>query len=112
MKRFGSVLRLHPEHIASYKQLHAAVWPDVLDQIHRSNIRNYSIFLRQLDDGQTYLFSYFEYIGSDFAADMAQMAADPVTQRWWVLCKPCQNPLDSRDPDEWWAAMEEVFHCD
>ena len=112
MKRYGSVIRLHANQIDNYKKLHAAVWPDVLDQIRRSNIRNYSIYLRQLDDGQTYLFSYFEYIGTDFASDMAQMAADPVTQRWWEHCKPCQHPLDSRAPDEWWAGMEEVFHCD
>ena len=48
----------------------------------------------------------------DVAADMARMAADPVTQRWWDVCKPCQQPLADRAPDEWWAAMDEVFHQD
>ena len=80
--------------------------------IRECDIRNYSIYLRQLDDGQHYLFSYFEYVGSDFAADMAKMAADPTTQRWWAFCKPCQKPLANRAPDEWWASMEEVFHAD
>ncbi|MDD4175314.1 MAG: L-rhamnose mutarotase, partial [Kiritimatiellae bacterium] len=41
---------------------------------------NYSIFLRKLPDGEYYLFSYFEYTGTDFAADCDRMAADPVTQ--------------------------------
>ena len=81
------------EKIDEYKKLHAAVWPDVLKMIKQCHIRNYSIYLRQLDDGQHYLFSYFEYTGSDFAADMAKMAADPTTQRWWAVCKPCQKPL-------------------
>ena len=112
MKRYGMVIGLQPEQIEEYKRLHAAVWPDVLKMIAQCHIRNYSIYLRQLDDGQYYLFSYFEYVGSDFAADMARMAADPVTQRWWSLCKPCQKPLANRAPEEWWAAMEEVFHCD
>jgi hypothetical protein len=40
------------------------------------NIRNYSIYLHRLPDGNHYLFSYFEYVGSDFAGDMAKMAAD------------------------------------
>jgi L-rhamnose mutarotase len=40
------------------------------------------------------------------------MAADPVTQRWWSLYKPCQKPLAGRAPGEWWSAMEEVFHTD
>ena len=57
-------------------------------------------------------FSYFEYMGNDFAADMAKMAADPTTQKWWDLCKPCQEPLADRTGDQWWASMEEVFHQD
>ena len=43
---------------------------------------------------------------------MAKMAADPTTQRWWALCKPMQQPLANREPDEWWAVMEEIFHQD
>jgi L-rhamnose mutarotase len=112
MKRYGMVIGLNADKIDEYKKLHAAVWPDVLRMIKECHIRNYSIYLRQLDDGQHYLFSYFEYTGSDFAADMAKMAADPTTQRWWSCCQPCQKPLAHRAPDEWWAGMEEVFHCD
>ena len=112
MKRYGSVIGLQPDKLAEYKKLHAAVWPDVLKMIKACHIRNYSIYLRRLADGRDYLFSYFEYIGNDFAADMAKMAADPTTQRWWSVCKPCQQPLADRAPDEWWAAMEEVFHQD
>ncbi len=111
-KRYGMVLALQPDKVEEYKRLHAAVWPDVLDRIGECNIRNYSIYLRVLDDGQHYLFSYFEYISDDFAADMAKMAADPATQKWWDCCKPCQKPLKHRAPDEWWSPMEEVFHLD
>ena len=112
MQRYGSVIGLSPEKTAEYKTLHAAVWPDVLAMIKQSHIRNYSIYLRRLGDGNQYLFSYFEYTGSDFAADMATMAADPTTQKWWDLCMPCQQPLADREAGEWWAPMEEVFHCD
>jgi L-rhamnose mutarotase len=109
-KRYGMVLALQSDKVEEYKRLHAAVWPDVLTMIRVCNIQNYSIYLRVLDDDQHYLFSYFEYVGDDFAADMAKMAADPATQQWWDLCKPCQKPLDNRAPEEWWSAMEEVFH--
>jgi L-rhamnose mutarotase len=112
MKRYGSIIGVRAEKLEEYKKLHAAVWPDVLRMIRRCNIRNYSIYLRKLPDGSHYLFSYFEYTGSDFAADMAIMAADPTTQKWWAVCKPCQEPLGDRAPDEWWAGMEEVFHVD
>lgn len=111
MKRYGMVIGLRAEKLDEYKKLHAAVWPEVLKMIRECGIRNYSIYLRRLDDGRHYLFSYFEYEGENFAADMARMAADPTTQRWWDLCRPCQQPVEEREPDEWWAGMEEVFHC-
>lgn len=107
MKRYGSVIKLRPEKAEEYRRLHAAAWPGVLAMIRECNIRNYSIFLK---DG--YLFSYFEHHGVDLASDMARMAADPTTREWWKLTDPCQEPLESRKPGEWWASMEEVFHCD
>jgi L-rhamnose mutarotase len=110
--RYGSVVRLRGEKIAEYKRLHAAVWPEVLKMIHDANIRNYSIYLRKLPDGQHYLFSYFEYVGNDFEADMGRMSADAKTQEWWAVCKPLQDPLPDVAPGEWWAGMEEVFHVD
>jgi L-rhamnose mutarotase len=101
------VIGLRPEAEAQYREAHAAVWPAVLRQISECHIRNYSIYLK---DGQ--LFSYFEYDGEDFAADMAKMAADPTTQKWWAVMEPMQAPLETRKPGEWWAQMEEVFHLD
>jgi L-rhamnose mutarotase len=107
MQRFGQLIGVKPEKLEEYVRLHAAVWPGVLAMIRQCGIRNYSIFHK---DG--YLFSFFEYHGSDFAADMARMAADPLTQEWWAHCKPCQEPLETRAEGEWWANMQEVFHCD
>jgi L-rhamnose mutarotase len=112
MKRYGMVIGLKPKKVAEYKKLHAAVWPHVLKMIRKCKIRNYSIYLRKMPDGKPYLFSYFEYTGKDFAADMARMAADPTTQRWWSCCKPCQKLLPDRRKGEWWSEMEEVFHHD
>ena len=112
MKRYGWIIGVKEEKIDEYKKLHANVWPDVLDMIRQCNIRNYSIYMRKLPDGKNYLFSYLEYVGEDFDADMAKMAADPTTQKWWQVCKPCQEPLPDRDDGQWWTDMEEVFHCD
>jgi L-rhamnose mutarotase len=107
VRRFGQVLKVRPEHRDEYIRQHAAVWPEVLAQIHRSNIRNYSIFLR---DG--ILFAYFEYVGTDFEADMRVMAADPATQRWWAIMEPMQEKWPSATAQEWWSDMSEVFHAD
>ena len=107
MKRFGQVIGVDPQRFEEYKKYHAAVWPEILAMIHECNIRNYSIFHK---DNQ--LFAYFEYIGTDFAADMAKMAADPKTQEWWAIMEPMQLPVSTRAHGEWWANMEEVFHTE
>jgi L-rhamnose mutarotase len=112
MQRYGTVLGVKRAKLKRYKELHAAVWPGVLRMIKQCHIRNYSIYLRKMPDGKFYLFSYFEYTGKDFAADMAKMAADKTTQKWWAECIPCQAPLPDRGAGEWWANMEEVFHQD
>ncbi len=106
-QRYGSVIKVRPEKLDEYKKLHAAAWPGVRKMIRECNIHRYSIYYH---DG--YLFSYFEYTGKDFKADMAKMAADPTTQEWWKHCEPCQDPLPTRAKGEWWASMEEVFHQD
>jgi L-rhamnose mutarotase len=107
MQRIGSVIGIRPEHFEEYKRLHSAVWPEVLDMIRQCNIRNYSIYHK---DGR--LFSYFEYVGEHYAADMSRMAGDPKTREWWAVVGPMQEPLPARAEGEWWAAMEEVFHLD
>lgn len=109
MQRMGQIIGIDSSRIAEYKRVHAAVWPAVLARITACHIRNYSIFLKEPEN---LLFAYWEYHGTDFASDMAAMAADPKTQEWWKLCSPMQRPLEARQPDEWWAMMETVFHHD
>jgi L-rhamnose mutarotase len=106
-QRFASVIGLLPEKEAEYRALHAEVWPGVLAALKAAHVRSYSIFLR---DGV--LFSYLEYTGSDYATDMAAIAADPTTRRWWQLTDPCQRQVESAAEGEWWAPAEEVFHLD
>ena len=105
MKRYGQIIKLKPERIDEYKKLHAAVWSDVKAVIKDCNIQNYSIYIK--DD---MLFSYYEYVGTDYNIDMEKMAADPIVQKWWKITDDCQLPIENRKKGEWWANMEEVFH--
>ncbi|MDP4208538.1 MAG: L-rhamnose mutarotase [Bacteroidota bacterium] len=109
MKRFGQMIKLKPEGAAEYKRLHMTenIWPGVNEMIKKCNIARYSIYCK--DD---FLFAYFEYTGINFEADMAMMAADPLTQKWWDTVKPLMQPLDTIKPDEFWADMDEIYHLD
>jgi L-rhamnose mutarotase len=103
----GQVIELRDETAAEYIELHRAVPREVLDMLERANITNYTIFRH---DGL--LFGYFEYRGSDFEADMARVAADPATQRWWSVVTPMQRTMRSTPEGEWWVTMEQVFRHD
>jgi L-rhamnose mutarotase len=109
MRRFGQVIRLRPEAEAEYKKIHVKIWPVIEQAIYESGIRNYSIFLK---DGM--LFAYYEYHGPDeeFEARMAELGRISRESGWWDVTEAMQQPLETRQPGEWWASMEEVFHQD
>ena len=76
------------------------------ETLRECGVRNFTIFVR----GDV-LFGYFEYVGDDYAADQAKMAADPLTQRWWSLTDPCQRGFDDDSPpNARWQEFDEVWH--
>jgi len=108
-RRMGMVIGLRPGAIATYKRLHAEPWPEMNAALTAAGIRNYSIFLREPEN---LLFGYWEYVGADFGADMKRLGETEVCRRWLALTDPCQVPLASAGPGEWWSDLPEVFHLD
>ena len=102
------VCRLHPDKRAEYLELHSAGWPGVGAMITECGIGNFSIFVR----GDV-LFGYYEYVGDDYEADQARMAADPVSQQWWSRTDPCQFGFDDDAPEgARWQELDEIWHQD
>lgn len=112
MKRIHSVIGLKKDKLNEYWNLHRRVWPSVLKRIKDSNIQNYSIALYLKENGEMLLVSYFEYVGSDYAADMKKIGDDPETQRWWELTAPLQERVPEARIGEQWHEIPEVFHVD
>ena len=102
---FGQVGRLKKAKIQEYEELHANPWPQVLQTIHDCNLRNYSIFR----EGEL-VFAYFEYVGTDYEADMAKMAEDPVTQEWWKHTHPCFESYAIDPASEFYHDMKPIFY--
>ncbi|KAH8168018.1 hypothetical protein CIB48_g261 [Xylaria polymorpha] len=112
-RRIAQIVKLKPEFVAKYKEVHAAVWPEVLRQIKICNIRDYSIFH---DPGTGILFASFKYVGFDYAGDMERMRDNPKVREWWAMTDGFQESLvpgaknsESGDP-AWWREAEEVFY--
>lgn len=107
MSKHGFVLGIRPEKLDEYRSLHAQVWPEVLEILKNAHVSDYTIFQKD-----TFLFAVFEYGGTDLAADFEKMNAEPIIKKWYAECSPCQVPLETRAPGEWWAEMQTVFHMD
>jgi L-rhamnose mutarotase len=108
VKRVGMVIGIKPEMIAEYKALHADSNPGVRDLLTKYHMRNFSIYLHEID-GKYYEFGYYEYTGNDFEADMAMLAEEQRNKEWLSICDPMQLPLEGYKS---WAEMEEVYHND
>lgn len=81
------------------------MWPGVLASLERAHVVDYSInYYPPLD----LLIATFKYTGSDYEGDMAKVAEDPETQRWWKMTDGMQESLvpgatGSGGDIPWWA---------
>jgi L-rhamnose mutarotase len=98
------VTRVIPEKEMEYRTLHQTVWPGVVDQIVRGNIRDLNVFLVEMGDDLVE-FLYLEYVGDDQAADDAMNQADPINIRWWKNTDACQIGLSGEGN---WVLMDNV----
>ena len=105
-RKVGMVIKINPERIEEYLAAHSDTNPGVRDLLIRYNMRNFSIFMTQLEDGNYYEFGYYEYWGNDFEGDMAKLSAEPRNIEWLKLCDPMQIPLKGNTS---WKNMETIF---
>lgn len=82
------------------------MWPGVLAAIERAHIVDYSIHhFPELN----LLIANFKYIGNDYEKDMASVANDEDTQKWWRLTDGMQESFvdgatGSGGEIPWWKA--------
>jgi L-rhamnose mutarotase len=110
VKYYSSIVGLNPEKEKQYRELHAAVWPEVVAAIRKANITNFNIYVTEIE-GHRYLVSTFEYVGTDPGKDFGSIAKDPTTRdKWWPLTDACQIRVPGTPEGEQWRAMEQVMH--
>ena len=103
------VIKIKPEKIDEYKALHSDSHQGVRHLLQKYNMRNFSIYMKQLEDGNYYEFAYYEYTGNDYEADMAKLAKEPENIEWLSKCDAMQIPLND---EKSWTIMEEIFYND
>ena len=98
-------LQVKPDHIDAYRAAHAAVWPDMLEELKSTGWNNYSIFMRP--DGL--LIGYFET--ENLQASLDGMAQTEVNGRWQAAMAEHFVDLDV-PADQAFDYLTEVFNLD
>jgi len=102
MKRFILYSKLKKEKIEEYVYLHRHPWREILDIISDCNIKNYSISIRGDE-----LYTYYEYVGEDYDADMKKMESYDIMWEWWSHTRPC---FLHHDEGKYYDDLEEIFY--
>ena len=100
------VIKIDSTRITEYLALHADSTAGVRDLLVKYHLRNFSIFMTKLDDGNYYEFGYYEYTGNNFEVDMANLDAEPRNKAWLKVCDPMQIPLKGETS---WKKMKQVY---
>jgi L-rhamnose mutarotase len=101
-QRSAFVLRVRPEKVDEYVEIHRNVWPEMLAALRDAGIRNYTIFRNGNE-----MFGYFE--SEDLEAAAAAMAAQAVNARWQDTMA---GLLEERVPDSGPPLLDEIFRLD
>ena len=105
MQRVAFRLWVQPDKLEEYRELHQAVWPELLSDMRAAGIRNYSIFA----DGPE-LFGYLEC--DDWAVTSSALARSEANRRWQeFMADYLATPVDP-DATEPVRLMEQVFRMD
>ncbi len=81
MAQYAWVLEVRPGYEEEYKKRHDEIWPEMLAELTKSGIRNYSIFRHGLT-----LFGYFET--DDLKKTIAYLSNNPVDNKWGEWMAP------------------------
>ena len=84
MKHYAWVLEVRPGYEQEYKKRHDEIWPEMVEMLQESGLRNYNIFRHGLT-----LFGYFET--DDLKKSINYIAASEVNKKWANYMAPIMN---------------------
>jgi L-rhamnose mutarotase len=94
-------MKLKPGNEAIYKQKHDEIWPEMLANMKRDGVRNFSIY--------RYGLILFAYLERDAPPPPGE-EPDAVTWRWWEMMAPYMETNADFSPVT--EPVEEMFHAD
>ncbi len=104
MKRNAFVMHLKSGMEAEYKRRHDGIWPELVAELRKAGVSNYSIYL----DRKTNTLFAFQYLADD--ATDGELAKQPIVKKWWRMMKDLMDTNPDESPVS--ESLVEVFHMD
>ena len=82
VQQYGMCAAIPKNSIDQYKKFLIETSPDRQKQLHKNNIKNYSIYLSQIQPDEYFLFGYCQYTGSNFQKDIAKIPNHKSVANW------------------------------
>jgi len=102
VQRIAFQLRIKADRIEEYDEAHRHVWPELLQEMERFGIRDYSIFRR----GQQLFLTMHVH---DFEEVAVRLADSDVNRQWQLKMAPLLEEVPGLESGEQFAMMREVF---
>ena len=105
MKRYAFKMHLSSGNIAEYKKRHDEIMPELIDELRKAGVKNYSIYY----DPDTHILFAFQERTDDNAAD--KLPESEIVKKWWAYMNDgIMQYNDKGQPVS--IELEEIFHMD
>jgi L-rhamnose mutarotase len=102
MQRVGFKMKLYEGQVEEYKKRHDEIWPDLVDELHKAGLQEFSIFL---DEDSRTLFAF--HLLREDVISKGQPGGE-VQRKWWEYMSPLMECNDDNSPKTW--PLKEVFY--
>ena len=105
MIRNAFKMKLSSGDVEEYKRRHDAIWPELITELRKAGIRDYSIYY----DPETQILFAFQKLTDGNTADA--LPRNPVVRKWWdTMNDGIMEYDDKNEPVS--IPLIEVFHMD
>jgi L-rhamnose mutarotase len=94
------VMKLKPGSEAEYKKRHDEIWPEMLENLRKDGVRNYSIY--------RYGLLLVAYLERDTPPVDGKPPADSIAWKWWAMMAPLMETNPDTSPV--FEPVEEAFY--
>ena len=104
MERNAFKMKLTPGWIQEYKKRHDEIWPELVEELRKAGISDYSIFY---DEETSSLFAVQKLTDDNTAADLPD---NTIVRKWWDYMADIMDVNPDNSPV--CIPLIEVFHMD